>query len=204
MSAQEYSYLMVSMGHPSTPHSRNNPQSFSRGTRPYISRDRQNLCLAYSQAFSKICCRVDICSVVLRPRRKPQLVSSSFGSIVLTASCHALVLGSMGAIFYKIWGDSLVWNQDIHPVDAEVKFYKYRFPILFFRGVLKATPIMLLLCVWRRLRHSTVVSCVTEPYGFDLLTLPSVALNYFDWRWIKNNPKRVKIKHVPIVFWRLF
>jgi len=30
-----------------------------------------------------------------------------------------------------------------HQVDAEVKFYKYRFPILFFRGVLKATLITL-------------------------------------------------------------
>ena len=27
-------------------------------------------------------------------------------------------------------GDSLVWNQYIHPGDADVKFYQYRFPIL--------------------------------------------------------------------------
>jgi len=26
------------------------------------------------------------------------------------------------------------------------------------------------------LRHSIVFSCVTKPYGFELLTLPSVAL----------------------------
>jgi len=31
----------------------------------------------------------------------------------------------------KMWGDSLVWNQYSHRVDAEVTFYIYRFPILF-------------------------------------------------------------------------
>jgi len=31
----------------------------------------------------------------------------------------------------KMWGDSLVWNQWSHWVDAEVTFYKYRFPVLF-------------------------------------------------------------------------
>ena len=31
--------------------------------------------------------------------------------------------------------------------------------------------------------------------GFELLTLQSVAL-FSDWRWIKNNPKRLEIKHV--------
>ena len=50
-------------------------------------------------------------------------------------------------------------------------------------------------CVWRLLRHSIVCSCVTKPYGFELLTLPSVAL-FSDWRWIKNNRKRLEIKHV--------
>jgi len=34
------------------------------------------------------------------------------------------------AQFYcKRWGDSLGWNQHVHPVDAEVKFRKYNFPI---------------------------------------------------------------------------
>ena len=37
----------------------------------------------------------------------------------------------------------------------------------------------------------TVIPCVTESFGFELLALPSVAL-FFDWRWIKNNPKRLK------------
>jgi len=31
----------------------------------------------------------------------------------------------------KLWGGSLVWKQWSHRVDGEVKFYKYRFPILF-------------------------------------------------------------------------
>ena len=47
-------------------------------------------------------------------------------------------------------------------------------------------------CFWPLLRH-TVISCVTESFGFELLALTSVAL-FFDWRWIKNNPKRLKIK----------
>jgi len=33
----------------------------------------------------------------------------------------------------KMWGDSLVWNQWSHRVDAEVMFYKYKFPILFIK-----------------------------------------------------------------------
>ena len=49
-------------------------------------------------------------------------------------------------------------------------------------------------CFWRILRH-TDLSCVTELVGFELLALPSTAL-YFDWRWITNNPKHLKMKHV--------
>jgi len=38
----------------------------------------------------------------------------------------------MGAILLQnVGGTVLVWNQWSHRVDAEVKFYKYRFPILF-------------------------------------------------------------------------
>ena len=32
----------------------------------------------------------------------------------------------------KCGGDSLVSNEYVHPVDAEVKFYKYNFPVLFW------------------------------------------------------------------------
>ena len=46
-------------------------------------------------------------------------------------SCVHEICTRMGAIFLQNVGDSLVWNQYYHPVDAEVKFYKYRFPILF-------------------------------------------------------------------------
>jgi len=37
----------------------------------------------------------------------------------------------MGAILLQMWGDSLVWNQYGHRVDAGVTFYIYRDPILF-------------------------------------------------------------------------
>jgi len=40
-------------------------------------------------------------------------------------------------------GYAYVYNQHSYRADAEVKFYKYRFPILFSRGVLKATLITL-------------------------------------------------------------
>jgi len=46
-------------------------------------------------------------------------------------------------------------------------------------------------CFWRLLCHTVL----TELFGFELPTLPSVAI-FFDWRWIKNNSKRLKIKHV--------
>jgi len=49
----------------------------------------------------------------------------------------------MGAILLKNVEDSLVWNQYSHRADAEVKFCKYRFPIMFVRGVFKATLITL-------------------------------------------------------------
>jgi len=67
-SKQEYSYLTA----------------FSQGTRPYTfprSTKHVYTSLACSQDFSKICCRVEICSVVVLPRRTPYWVSASFDSI---------------------------------------------------------------------------------------------------------------------------
>jgi len=95
-SEQEYSYLTASKRHPSTLHSRNTPQSFSRGIRSYTfprSTKHVYTSLACSRDFSKICWRVEICSKVLRPRRKPHWVSSSFGSIIFAACWHTLFLG---------------------------------------------------------------------------------------------------------------
>jgi len=40
-------------------------------------------------------------------------------------------LNSRAKFCCKMWGDSLVWNQYSHRVDAKVTFYVYRFPILF-------------------------------------------------------------------------
>jgi len=93
---QKYSDLTVSNRRSSTPYSRNTPQSFSRGTQlhPALSRSTSRCVplsrstkhvytfLAYSQDFSKICWRVKIRSVVLRPERKPHWVSCSFDSII--------------------------------------------------------------------------------------------------------------------------
>ena len=65
-------------------YSRNTPQSFSQGTRLYtFPRLTKHVytSLAGSQNFSKICWRVEICSVVLRARRKPHKVSPGFASI---------------------------------------------------------------------------------------------------------------------------
>ena len=38
---------------------------------------------------------------------------------------------AMATILLQDVGGSLGWNQYVHLVDAEVKFYKYRLPILF-------------------------------------------------------------------------
>ena len=79
--------------HPSTPYSRNIPQSFTRGTRPYTfprSTKHMHMSLACSQDFSKICWRVRLSSIV---QRKPHWVLSSFGSIIFAASWHTLFLG---------------------------------------------------------------------------------------------------------------
>jgi len=97
-SEQEYSYLTASKSHPSTPYSHNTPQSFSRGTRPYThSRGRQHMCIGlwHVPRISRNFAGVKICSVVLRPRRKPHWVSSSLGSIIFAASWHALPLGGL-------------------------------------------------------------------------------------------------------------
>jgi len=82
---QEYSYLTASKRWPSTPFSRNTPQSFSGGTRSYnFPRLTKHVytSLECSQDFSKICWRVEFCCDVLRPWRKPHRVSSSLGSII--------------------------------------------------------------------------------------------------------------------------
>ena len=56
----------------------------------------------------------------------------SFINCTLRQGCNFVV---------KRAGNSLVYNQHSYRADAEVKYYKYRFPILFCRGVLKATLI---------------------------------------------------------------
>jgi len=93
---QEYSYLTASKRHPSTPYSRNIPQSFTRGIRPYTfprSTKYVHTSLACSQDFSNIFWRVRLWSIALRPRRKPHWIILSFGLIIFATSWHALFLG---------------------------------------------------------------------------------------------------------------
>ena len=73
----------------------------------------------------------------------------------------------------KMWWDSLVWNQYIHPIDAQVKFYKYRFPFLFLRGVLKAT--LITLCFIRLISTITI-----------LRKLGNLLMTYEHWKIIQN------------------
>ena len=58
--------------------------------------------------------------------------------------CRLRITEQYGRNFVvKCEGDNLVSNQDSHRVDAELTFYIYRFSILIFRGVLRATLITL-------------------------------------------------------------
>ena len=80
-SDQEYSYLTTSKRHPSTLYShfpQHPPKLFTRNPAAYFPEVDKHVytSLACSQDFSKICWRVEICSVLLRPRRKPHGVSS--------------------------------------------------------------------------------------------------------------------------------
>jgi len=100
---QEYSYLTGRKRHPSTLCSRNTSKSFPevpklpRGTHPYtFPRSTKHVLtsLACSQDFSKICWRVEICSVVLRPRRKSHSDIIQLWFKFFAASWHTLFLGS--------------------------------------------------------------------------------------------------------------
>jgi len=94
-SEQEYSYLTVSMRHPSTQYSRNTPQSFSQGTWAEYIPEFDKTCEGLYvfgmlpgffenllESRNLFCCA----STVM------QWVSSSFGSIVFAISWHTLVL----------------------------------------------------------------------------------------------------------------
>jgi len=59
----------------------------------------------------------------------------------LKYSHNALYWAPWAQFCCKMWGDSLVWNQYSHQVDAEVTFCIYRFLNLFPKGVSRATLI---------------------------------------------------------------
>ena len=122
--------------------------------------------MPYSQTPNKLCnenngqrkyvnhptgCFLILCKLRHATLETFQLVTDSvlaeeFKNILFTA--EALItknscFSSWAQFCCKMWEDSLVWKHHIHRVDAEVKFYEYRFPILFFLNVLKTTPIRL-------------------------------------------------------------
>jgi len=120
-SEQEYGDLTASNRHLSTPCSHIIPQSFSRGTWPYTfprSMKHVHTSLACSQDFSKICWRVEMFSVVLRPRQKPPWVSSNFGfpGILAYTLPGGLAKRSRGGWFIHpylpfVYGDDQVTNR---------------------------------------------------------------------------------------------
>jgi len=99
------------------------PKLFTRNPAIYFPKVNKTCVyksLACSQDFSKICWRVELCSVVLRPRQKPHWVSSRLGSIIFAESCHTLFLGGLaqrcrGSWFIHsclplcVWGRSICW-----------------------------------------------------------------------------------------------
>jgi len=95
-SEQKYSYLTASKRHPSTPYSRNTPESFSRRTRPYIfPRSTKNVytSLACSQDFLKILLENGNLFCSATAATKSGWVSPSIGSNIFAASWHTLFLG---------------------------------------------------------------------------------------------------------------
>jgi len=80
------------------------PQSFSRPSH-VLSWGRQNTCIRlwHVPKISRKFVGVEFCSVVLRPRRKPHWVSSSFGSII---SQHlAAVVGAFTPVSPTVYRD---------------------------------------------------------------------------------------------------
>ena len=94
-SEQDHSYLTASKRHQSTPCSHNTHRTFHEKPGNILSRGRQNMSILlwHAPRISRKFAGMEICSVVLRPQRKPHLVSFSFGSIIFVASWHTLFLG---------------------------------------------------------------------------------------------------------------
>ena len=97
-SEQECSYLTASKRRRATLYSHNTPKLFTTNPAIYffeVDKTCVYKSLACSKDFSKICWRVELCPVVLRPRTKPYWVSSSFVSVISAASWHTLFLGGL-------------------------------------------------------------------------------------------------------------
>jgi len=89
-----------------------------------------------------------ICLVRLVVLKRPAFQSRKYGMptpwFIFVNIYSLFEIQTWAQFCCKMWGDSLVWNQYSHRVYAEVSFYIYWFPILFFRCVLRATLITLL------------------------------------------------------------
>ena len=79
---------------------------------------------------------------------------------------HTLTLNlrSWAQFCCKMWGDSLVWNQYSHPIDAEVTFYT-QIPNLISRGVLRAKLITLCFVLADGL-HINNIKCFSCTFPF--------------------------------------
>ena len=87
------------------------PKAFHKEPGHIHSRGRQNMCISLWQSacyqnFSKICWRVEICSVILRARRQPHWVCATFASIsspYLFLTNLALFLGGRAKRYPGSW-----------------------------------------------------------------------------------------------------
>jgi len=93
-----------------------------------------SILLWHASKISRKFAGVEICSVVLRPRRKPHWVSASFGSVIFVASWHALflaglaqkcaVVGSFTPVSFFVYEDDQFANLSVHfqnaiPLDTQ-------------------------------------------------------------------------------------
>ena len=71
------------------------PKAFHEEPNHILSRGRPSMCIRlwHAPRISQICWRVRLRSIVLRPRRKPPWILSSFGLTIFATSWHTLFLG---------------------------------------------------------------------------------------------------------------
>jgi len=68
-----------------------------------------------------------------------------------------------------VWCEINVANR----VDSEVQFNKYRFPILFIRGVLKATLITLVQMIYKLIYSNLLLDTALHVYFSNMISIPN-------------------------------